>query len=84
MRIVLMLATWCLAASGAMAQTGTYDVDINSAQYFSVAVPDGNYKVTVTLGSKKRKAETVVRAESRRLMVEGVSTTKAPARRRCA
>lgn len=71
-----MLAAWCLAASGAMAQTGTYDVDINSAQYFSVAVPDGNYKVTVTLGSKKRKAETVVRAESRRLMVEGVSTRR--------
>ena len=69
-----MLAAWCLAASGAMAQTGTYDVDINSAQYFSVAVPDGNYMVTVTLGSKKRKAETVVRAESRRLMMEGVST----------
>ena len=61
-----MLAAWCLAASSAMAQTGTYDVDINNAQYFSVAVPDGNYKVTVTLGSKKRKAETVVRAESRR------------------
>lgn len=71
-----MLAAWCLVASGAMAQTGTYDVDINSAQYFSVAVPDGNYKVTVTLGSKKRKAETVVRAESRRLMVEGVSTRR--------
>ena len=71
-----MLAAWCLAPSGAMAQTGTYDVDINSAQYFSVAVPDGNYKVTVTLGSKKRKAETVVRAESRRLMVEGVSTRR--------
>ena len=71
-----MLAAWCLTASGAMAQTGTYDVDINSAQYFSVAVPDGNYKVTVTLGSKKRKAETVVRAESRRLMVEGVSTRR--------
>lgn len=71
-----MLTAWCLAASGAMAQTGTFDVDINSAQYFSVAVPDGNYKVTVTLGSKKRKAETVVRAESRRLMVEGVSTRR--------
>lgn len=71
-----MLAAWCLAASGAMAQTGTFDVDINSAQYFSVAVPDGNYKVTVTLGSKKRKAETVVRAESRRLMVEDVSTRR--------
>ena len=56
----------------AMAQTGSFDVDITSPAYFSVKVPDGNYKVTVTLGSKKRKAETVVRAESRRLMVEGV------------
>ena len=26
--------------------------------YFSVKVPDGNYKVTVTLGSHKRKAIT--------------------------
>ncbi len=66
----------CLAALPVMAQTGTYDVDIKSPQYFSVCVPDGNYKVTVTLGSKKRKAETVVRAESRRLMVENVATKR--------
>ena len=59
-----------------MAQTGTFDVNINSPQYFSVQVPDGNYRVTVTLGSKKRKAETVVRAESRRLMVENAATRK--------
>ena len=38
--------------------------------YFSTPVPDGNYKVTVTLGSKKRASQTVVRAESRRLMIE--------------
>ena len=37
--------------------------------YFSVAVPDGNYRVTVTIGSKKQKANTTVRAESRRLYV---------------
>ena len=30
--------------------------------YFSVKVPDGNYKVTVTIGSKKKAAETVIRA----------------------
>ena len=65
-----------MAALPAMAQTGTFDVNINSPQYFSVQVPDGNYLVTVTLGSKKRKAETVVRAESRRLMVENASTRK--------
>ena len=40
------------------------------------AVADGNYKVTVTLGSKKRAAHTVVRAESRRLMVESSTTRK--------
>lgn len=44
--------------------------------YFSVKVPDGNYKVTVVLGSKKRAAETWVRAENRRLMVEGCKTKK--------
>jgi len=44
--------------------------------YFSVPVSDGNYKVTVTLGSRKRAAQTVVRAESRRLMVENSVTKK--------
>lgn len=44
--------------------------------YYSMPVEDGNYKVTVTLGSKKRAAHTVVRAESRRLMVESCTTKK--------
>lgn len=44
--------------------------------YFSVAVPDGSYKVTVTLGSKKKKASTTVRAESRRLYVFNEQTKK--------
>ncbi len=44
--------------------------------YFSVKVPDGNYKVTVTLGSKKKAANTVVRGESRRLFVEATPTKK--------
>ena len=43
---------------------------------FSVRVPDGNYRVTVTLGSKKRAAQTVVRAESRRHFTDVVSTRK--------
>ena len=42
----------------------------------SVCVPDGNYRVTVTLGSKKRAAQTVVRAESRRHYTDVVSTKK--------
>ena len=44
--------------------------------YFSVKVPDGNYKVRVVLGSKKKAGETTVRAEGRRLMVHNVATKK--------
>ena len=48
----------------------------DSPIYFSVKVPDGNYRVTVTLGSKKRAAQTVVRAESRRNFSDVISTKK--------
>ena len=44
--------------------------------YFSVKVPDGNYRVTVRLGNKKREGETTVRAEARRMMVEKCVTKK--------
>ncbi|MBP5770186.1 MAG: rhamnogalacturonan acetylesterase [Bacteroidaceae bacterium] len=44
--------------------------------YFSVRVPDGNYRVRVTLGSRRRASQTMVRAESRRLMVEEVKLKK--------
>ena len=44
--------------------------------YFSVKVPDGNYKVRVVIGSKKKAGETTVRAEGRRLMVHNVATKK--------
>lgn len=48
----------------------------NHPFYFSVAVPDGNYRVTVTLGSKKKAGETTVRGESRRLFIENLPTQK--------
>ena len=44
--------------------------------YTNVAVPDGNYRVSVTMGSKKYAATTTVRAESRRLFVENERTRK--------
>jgi lysophospholipase L1-like esterase len=44
--------------------------------YFSCALPDGNYRVTVTLGSKKVKGSTTIRAESRRLFVQNAVTKK--------
>ncbi|MEO6523386.1 MAG: rhamnogalacturonan acetylesterase [Mucilaginibacter sp.] len=42
--------------------------------FFSVDVPEGNYKVTVKLGGAKDATVTTVRAESRRLMLEKVET----------
>ena len=41
---------------------------------FSVAVPEGNYRVTVTLGDPKADAITTVKAETRRLMLERIHT----------
>ncbi len=44
--------------------------------FFSVDVPDGNYKVTAVLGSGKRAGSTTIRAESRRLFLENIPTRK--------
>lgn len=44
--------------------------------FFSVAVPDGNYRVTAVVGSKRSVGETSVRGESRRLFFENVKTRK--------
>ncbi|MDC7683492.1 rhamnogalacturonan acetylesterase [Asticcacaulis sp. BYS171W] len=48
----------------------------NGAFYYSVDVPEGNYKVTVTFGGDQA-SETTVKAELRRLMLERV---KVPAK----
>lgn len=53
-----------------------YDVKIDAPQKFAVSVPDGNYKVTLTIGSKKKAAQTMVRGENRRLFVENLVTKK--------
>jgi lysophospholipase L1-like esterase len=42
--------------------------------YFSVALPEGNYRVTVTLGDCAGESATTVKAELRRLMLERVRT----------
>jgi lysophospholipase L1-like esterase len=44
--------------------------------YFSAAVPEGNYRVTVTFGAKDDSTATFVKAELRRLMLENVETKK--------
>jgi len=42
--------------------------------FFSVALPEGNYKVLLTLGNPQSAAETTVEAELRRLMLQQVRT----------
>src|SRR5436190_3032063 len=44
--------------------------------YFSVAVPEGNYQVTVTLGDAQGASTNTLKAELRRLMVEKVVTPR--------
>ena len=43
--------------------------------YFSVAVPEGNYRVTVTFGGAQGPSENTLRAESRQLLLEHLVTT---------
>ncbi len=65
-------------ATTAVAQTHTVELNKQSDHPFdyTVQVPDGNYRVTVTVGAKKRAAQTVVRAESRRHFFDAISTKK--------
>lgn len=44
--------------------------------YFSAAVPEGNYRVTIKFGDKMSATSTVVKAELRRLMLERVDTKR--------
>ncbi|MCR5579202.1 MAG: rhamnogalacturonan acetylesterase [Prevotella sp.] len=79
MKRFLLLWAVMLFACLAKAQVIT-DTVLNKASTqpfgFSVAVPDGNYLVTVTLGNKKKAGQTVVRAESRRHFIDMVTTKK--------
>lgn len=56
-------------------QTPSYFIG-DKINYFSVNIPDGNYKVTIEIGSKKNPSNTTVRAESRRLFINNASTKK--------
>lgn len=44
--------------------------------YFAVDLPEGHYQVTLTLGGSAEETSTTVKAESRRLMLENVKTSK--------
>src|SRR5437762_257133 len=42
--------------------------------FFSVKLPEGNYKVTVTFGNAQAESDNTVYAELRRLMIENLKT----------
>lgn len=55
---------------------GDYGFEPGQPQLFSVALPEGNYRVTVTLGSPSRASVTTLKAESRRLMLARVAVPR--------
>ncbi len=59
-----------------MASPKLHNKAAKSPYYISVYEPDGNYKVTVTVGNSLRAGNTTVRAESRRLFLENIVTRK--------
>ncbi|HZZ30207.1 MAG TPA: rhamnogalacturonan acetylesterase [Pirellulales bacterium] len=60
------------SASGDLPHSGCVTSD--KPFYFSIALPEGNYKVTVTLGNPAGDSTMTVKAELRRLMLEHVHT----------
>ena len=44
--------------------------------YFSVQLPEGNYKIEVTMGSYEKASNITIKAESRRLMVDQLPIAK--------
>jgi len=72
--------TFDLATEAAFTPGRGHGYDLHSAPnpegrpyFFSVAVPEGNYRVTVTFGGERASA-TTVKAESRRLLLESIRT----------
>lgn len=63
-------------------QNSAFGFDFNSSPtdgnpfFFSVDVPEGNYLVTLTLGSSEMECNTTVKAESRRIMLLNIPTKK--------
>lgn len=52
----------------------THFVSSEKPFYFSVKLPEGQYKITLTLGGNTEGSSTTLKAESRRLMFENLKT----------
>jgi lysophospholipase L1-like esterase len=60
--------------TGAELQSNNGFVTSNKPFYFSIALPEGNYSVTLELGDPAGESTLTVKAELRRLMLENVHT----------
>ncbi len=76
MKRMLSLLAFCATLLSVNAETYKVPATEQYPYYYSVDVPDGNYRVTVVLGSKKKATETCVRAENRRLFEQKVVLKK--------
>jgi len=61
--------------NGGNALTGDF-ITSDKPFYFSVAIPEGNYNITLNLGDSKGTSETTVRVENRRLLLNDVKTKR--------
>jgi lysophospholipase L1-like esterase len=74
-----ILWTGLAAYAACQAQQTSYAFDFTKEKTpdsISVDVPDGNYKVTIRIGSRKQAGSTTVWGESRRLFIEDLPTRK--------
>lgn len=80
MKTLLTIAATLLLSAQAFATDFpvVYNYDTKNQECFEVhtEVPDGNYLVTVKIGSKKKAGNTFIKAESRRLYVNDLNTAK--------
>jgi lysophospholipase L1-like esterase len=56
------------------AYDGHYGFEPAASQQFSLALPEGSWRVSVTLGDRKAATRTTIKAESRRLMLQDLTT----------
>ena len=76
MKRTLSILAFCATLISVHAETFSVPASEQYPYYYSVDVPDGNYRVTVVLGNKKKATETCVRAENRRLFEQKVVLKK--------
>jgi lysophospholipase L1-like esterase len=62
------------SASNVKINSNTFSV--SKPTYFSVAVPEGNYQIEITMGSSEKSSNVTIKAESRRLMLHELSIKK--------